>query len=280
MLALRDKLTVFHFDGTDYVDHSGACYDFMRDTVEITLDGVDDFLYVGYYKPITALYAMLPTPATAGGALTLELWNGSAWTAVTMVDDTACFSRSGFLRWSRSDVEVGDIDKTTVHNSELYWFRISASQETVATFQGLSLLFCDERDLRVDDPRVSDTDYLRTETTQINALVSARDEIVQELRNKGELVVDIANGLWRDLSSWDLLEVEQVRYAAVNLALSKIYMGLSDREDDVWYVKATLRRQAYESLIKNMLIAVDNNDNGVKDGSETNKVWGTAEMYR
>jgi hypothetical protein len=191
------------------------------------------------------------------------------------MDDTDSLERSGFVTWESV------AEKKEMCGTDQYWYRIVVDAECTLTLGGISLLFCDTRDLLSEDPRIADSDYLRGETSQIHALVAARDEIIQSLRNRGMLVVDQSTCRWKDLTSWDLINVEQVRNAAKWCAISIIYRNLSDSLNDTfWQRHQHFQKKCNDCLKTLTLLSVDENDDGELTEAETQKSWRYGSMIR
>jgi len=113
------------FDNLSTVqDFSDEAENYIRDTFEIYQESTEVF-YVGYRKPFNSFFTELSQVSSTVEPLTVEYWNGTAYTAVPgLSDKTRGYSRSGFVDFSR---EITDWAKNTVDSVELYWVRVSAS---------------------------------------------------------------------------------------------------------------------------------------------------------
>ncbi len=90
-----------------------------------------DLLYVGTTDPAAAIFIDVgDTPISAGQAIaTLKYWNGSAWAAVTGLEDgTTGFSKSGWLTFAhQSDISKYRMTSSTFY---IYWYQITIPQSS------------------------------------------------------------------------------------------------------------------------------------------------------
>lgn len=68
MLQLKNKLTILHDDNGSFSDFSNEALAFDRDTFTTDLNQNEDYLYVGYYKPINNFFVELGTANTNAGS--------------------------------------------------------------------------------------------------------------------------------------------------------------------------------------------------------------------
>lgn len=262
MLRTRNKLSVFHDDNSSFADYSNEALDFDRDTISITLHQSEDYLYVGYYKPISAFYIELGTANTNAGSFTGEFYNGTTWVSLEgLHDDTKSFTRSGFITWDRNQT---DEDNTTVNSTDKYWYRFRPSVTHSATvINGLNIVFADDQDLKREFFEISD--FLPSgESSFILTHVACRDHIIQVLRNAGYEKRNSAM-LREDLTAFDLLELGEIKLAATYLALSKIFSNIQDDEEDIWRQKSQDYMSLYSKSQKNGFLSLDLDDDGIKD---------------
>lgn len=99
--------------------------------ITITLDtqANNECLYVGFWQPVDGITFTLGTNLNATGSaeLTVEYWNGSAWTALTISDGTeqsadTPFSQSGTISWTY--IAVGTEKPRRINGLTLFWYRI------------------------------------------------------------------------------------------------------------------------------------------------------------
>lgn len=268
MLNYENKLYVYHDDDSSFSDYSYEALDFARDTFTIEMVAADDYLYVGYRKPINAFYVDFDTANTNANTLAGEYYNGSSWTAMTeLVDETKGFTRSGFIQWERP-TDPDDQVTVTVNSQSAYWYRFKPSADHSSTvINGLNIVFADDEDLKkewfeVTNHRASGEDSF------ILTHVACRDDIIQHFRNESFTKRDPNTERLENLDAFDLLDIKEIRVAAKHLALHKIYMNLSDSVDDVYFQKATYHRSMYGDAINLAFLTFDHDDDGVKDAGD------------
>lgn len=257
MLNKYDYLSVLYYKSSAYTDYTVAAADFDRDSVSITLD-TTEYIYLGFYKTISDVYFHLTTPNTNTGVISLQYWNGSAWTAATnLIDQTKGFTRSGFIKWDRPT------DRDVVINTVTQkWYRIAIGTKTSAmVIKGINLTFCDDWDLKQENSDIlADTFLVGTDTSHIKIYQAVTSQIIQKLRNKGYTITG-----QKILTKWDLLKIEEVKVAATYLALHKIFMNASDSTDNF-----KTRADYYLNLFNEYMgsLSIDTSDDGVEDTAE------------
>jgi len=262
MIDKRIQLDVFEDNNGTFTDHSVNAVDFVRDTFEVTLATGTDYLYVGFYKPVSALYAEISTVNTNAATMTVESWDGTAWTAVEHRDETKGLTRSGFVTWTRQNV-VEEDDRATVNSVKQEWVRFSFDVTTSATtFAGLNLVFADDESLKVEFPQITDPRILTSGfSSNIVHHVAARDMIVQDLRTRGYIKYDSDN-VRENMTQWDLLDVYEIKEAAKYAALAKIFFILSDDVEDNWWHKHKEYDEKYQRTMQMARLTFDADDDG------------------
>lgn len=268
MIKVDEKLNILHDDNGTFSDYTSKAASFGRDSFTFTFATSEDAFYVGFYKPINVFYVNLETANTNTSQLSIEYYNGTAFSSLDgSHDDTSGFSRSGFIRWDRNQE---DESKTTVNGLEKYWYKITTDSTTTAlTFSGVNIVFSDDEDLKREMYEISDSGfYPGSETSHILTHVAARDEIIQELRADGRYKEDFNTGKLKDITSFDLLDISQVKVASTYLTLSKILMASSDASDDIFMTKSSMYRSLYNKAMQTMYLSVDEDDDGILDRYE------------
>lgn len=265
MIDPRTKLDVLHDADGSFTDFTDSACDFSRDAFSVTLDSSTDYLYVGFTKPINAFYVELETPNTNANTLTLERYNGSSWVELIANDETKGFTRSGFVTWSRPMAHYS----TEINGKSRYWYRLRPSVTHSETLvRGLNLVFCDDNSLKQEFYEITNSSLLPSgQSSHIMSHVSARNHIIQELRNAGFIKINATTGQ-ENLNQWDLLDIFEVREAAKFLALSKIFFNLSDEIDDNWFKKHVEYSDKYSTTIKAVRLSLDTDDDGEEDSNE------------
>ena len=270
MIESKSILQVKSYISGVYSDITYKMREFQRDIITESLE-TTDYLYVGYDKPINCFYINLNS-SLIESSMNMEYYNGSSWVSLDgLEEDTIGLSRSGFIRWNREQ-----INQTihTIDNSNKYWYRLSCnSVRTNLILAGINLIFSNDYDLLMEQPYITMTEFLGGQTSHILIHNSVKNEIIQYFRTKDYYKTD-SNGLKQDINIWDLLEIDEVKQAAILLAISKIYFNQSDAKGDVWESKAYEYRARYTKIIEAGSLSIDFNDNGKKDIDEnkTNKL--------
>lgn len=263
------KLTVLHDAGGLFSDLSDDATDFIRDSFTFTLTSATDYLYIGYYKPFNTVYSHFDTAAVAAGTFTAEYYNGTAWTALSLEDQTKGFSRSGFIFWDKSNMAQISVDSKSA-----YYIRLKPTSDLTATVRGINLIFSDDNALKQEFFEIDNETLLPPgETSHLVHHVAARNTIVQMLRNQGYLKVTDGSSVEKQITQWDLMDIHQVRQSAVYLTLSKIFFLLSDSQEDTWWVKYKEYQMKFEDSFRLIRLTVDQDDDGQTDVAETNELF-------
>ncbi len=277
MIDTRLRLSVFHDDNGVFANKSDEALDFSRDTFSITLVAAEDYLYIGFYKPIGAVYCEIATVNTNANTFAMQYYDGTTWSSLEGTRDlTKGFTRSGWIAWTRPT----DWTETAVNSSTMYWVRLRPSvTHSATTVAGINLILADDYDLQTEFPNVIDTGFIPTgEVSHIRTHTAVRNQLIQDLRNRGYLKLDAA-GDWQSITPWDLLDIEEVKQAATYLALSKIFFNYSDDETDHWRSKSKYFEAKYKSNLELIKLTVDSDDDGAVDDAER-QTFRVSRMYR
>jgi hypothetical protein len=273
------KLTVYHDANTVFTDLSKECLDFSRDTVSVTLAASTSYLYVGFRKPINSIYINLDTPNTNACTLSMQFYNGTSWTSLADAqDDTKGLTRSGFITWSRNQLLDSEY---TVNSTLKYWVRFQPSVTNSATVvSGISFLFADDQDLKQEVPEIADSNHLAGKVSHVLTHTAVRNQIIQDLRNKDYKHKNLVTGLNEDLTVWDILDANQLKQAAIFLALSKIYFNFSDTTDDKYDQKSKSFEAKYNKALDLARLSIDDNNDGKIDTFEQLKEFSQMRIRR
>lgn len=88
-----------------------------------------DRVYFGASLRNARLTFDFSTVNTGGGTITAEYWNGTAWTALTIVDGTNAFTQDGTISWTVPT----NWTTNTVNSVLAFWVRFSFSNTTSTT---------------------------------------------------------------------------------------------------------------------------------------------------
>lgn len=264
MIDMKTALSVKHEDSGSFDDYSSKASQFERDAFTFTLDSSTGYLYVGYRKPINSVYFNCKTEGYTESSITLEYYNGAAWTQLDHSDDTLGFMRPGFVKWSRpEDHSSNDVDGETQ-----YWYRLSVSDTRVdLEFKGINLVFSDDYELSLEDSFVTTQRGLGGKDSHILTHTAVRNEILQKF-NKVDYYKLNSSGYKEDINAWDLHDITEVKLAAAYLALSKIYQNMTDDPDGFEEHKSKNYYKQFEKFINIARLSLDVNDDGKKQPSE------------
>jgi hypothetical protein len=259
----KAKYTIFHDDNGSFVDLTENASDLTRDNFSITLIAAQDKLYIGLHKPFGVLYTELVIPNTNANEFTAEVWDGSAWVEASLTDETKGFTRSGYMYW-----ESEDMTTKTVNGVDKFYMRLTPSaNHTATTFRGINLVFADDSALKSEFFEINNANILPTgEVSHIGTHVASRNYILHQLRNHYNKIN--STGILEKINQFDLIDIFEIREAAVFLSLSKIFFNLSDNPEDHWWLKYREYQDKYEQKIIMARLSIDKNDDGISDASE------------
>ena len=131
-----DKVFFFDASTNNYIDETSDAK-FSDSTDPNTLNDVllppqqttaeGDAIYFGGYQPFKAIQIYLTTPGSYSDiSIVWEYWNGSAWTTLTVTDESNGFKNTLQKIWEVTFTPPTDWAKTTVNGVEAYWVRARA----------------------------------------------------------------------------------------------------------------------------------------------------------
>ena len=278
MIDQKSRLNILHDDNSVFTDYSHKMTTFGRDALTLTLTSIEDYIYVGFDKPINSVYVDITTQNGSEGTSAFEYYNGTTYIAVDNAsDDTLGLYRSGFIQW---DKEQENQAKSTVNSIEMYWYRIKPSVDrTAIAISGIGLVFSDDYELSLEQPYINGTEFLGSESSHIKTHTAVRNEIIQKFRNKDYIKYN-DQGEKEDINIFDLHDIHEIRMAATYLALSKIYFQMSDNAEDIWYNKSQVYEEKFIKYINIARLSLDTNDDGVVDIGENKANFQTRFMSR
>lgn len=279
MIDKRSSLIIKHDDNGVFTNHTHRMATFGRDNVTLTILSAEDYIWVGFHKPINAIYIDVVTADVTESILECSYWNGSAYVdTTTLTDDTLGLFRAGFVKWDR---ELTDQAKSVLDGEEMFWYRVKPNVDRAGlVLSGINLVFSDDYELSLEQPYISDSEFLGTEVSHIKTHSAVKAAIIQKFRNKNYIKYNNITGDREDITCWDLLDIEEVKLAATYLALSKIYFQLSDNADDVWSSKATYYEEKFEKFINIARLSLDIDDDGLESTGENKKPFKTRYFNR
>jgi hypothetical protein len=264
MIDPAARFSVIKSDNGAFSNVSTDAADLTRDNFLFTMVAAEDYIYVGYSKPFSALYAEFVTPNTNAADLEAEIYNGTAWVSQQVDDETKGFTRSGFIFWDKSAMM-----STSVNAVERYWIRFVPSVDTTAiSFRGINMIFADDNSMVSEFPEILNSNLLPAgQTSHILTHVASRNHILHSLRNHYQKA-GVNDSFLTKINQFDLIDVFEIREAAMYLSLSKIFFNLSDAPDDNWWTKYKEYQDKYEEKMTVARLSIDENNDGVDDNNE------------
>ena len=269
-----DKLTVFKELSSVFTDVSDEVFNYIVDSTMINLN-VSDFIYVGFEKPFYNLYAELSVFNALSTTISVEYNTSSGFTSVpNLTEETNGFERSGFIKWGNT---ITDWEASTVNSVELFWARISVSSliTSTTTLDGLNIVFANDNDLAEEYRRINS--FRDSNDSSFIAIhQSIRKKIVQKIRNQGNAKrsrvlfgnIDVNIGDIKNMTQWDLLDIDEIREAAKFYALEKIFNNASDSVDGKFQQLATQFKRSGDEAFQVFLLTLDKDDDGIVDPDE------------
>lgn len=263
---MSEKLNVY-FNSTNY---SEELTDFLEETQALTITN-SDYIYFGLNKPFNNLYFYYDTPNSSKVSFTVEYYDGSSWqNVINLNDDTKKQTRSGFVSWQEADDNT-DIEEVEINSITQYWYRFQPASTVNITAKAFGVIFSQDRDIFQTRPVLNDTDFrtavVSSDTDYMRVHLETKEDIIQNIRNKGIKKYQNEDDpdrlkFYRNINEWDLFDIDEVKVAAKNLALAKIYYSLSDNIDDKWYQEATRFNDVYNHSIDYAMVSLDKNNDG------------------
>jgi hypothetical protein len=269
-------------------DYTEELNDFLEETVAVVVTSSDP-LYFGKEKPLNNLYIKYETPSVSKISYDIEYFDGNNWVSVlNLNDDTKKQTRSGFITWQEADDNTV-IEETTVDSVSNFWYRMVPTADSTVTITAMGVLFSQDRDIFQARPALDDVDFrsavVGSDTDYTRVHLEIKEQIIQDIRNDGILKYQSENEperlkFYRNITEWDLFDIDEIKQAAKNLALSKIYFSLSDATDDKWEQEA---RRFNSNYVKNMDLAhisLDRDNDGKLQQYENIKAVKSTRMSR
>lgn len=260
-MDLRTRLDIL-LSQPQFTDISADAQDFRRDNISLQLQSLD-LLYVGFRKPINALYFAFEEAGADTHEIQVEYFSKDGWKVLQIADGTKGFSRNGFVSWNR----VSDADKSAVNDVSNHWLRISVNQTSgepaplECVLQGLNLVFSDDNDISAETPALVDPRFVpKGQNSHILQHVATKNYIIGRLRNLG--YVKHINDNEENIDQWDILDIYEIRNAANYYTISQIYFNLSDNPDDQYWNKYKEYERKFEESFSLARLRIDQNDDG------------------
>ena len=218
-----------------------------------------DFFYIGFKGRFASRYFDIGTVNSNSANITVEYWNGTAWTEVEdLVDQTAGFTQSGFISWlNMTDWQPREQDPIVSDGGEvlkMFYIRLSTdtSFSVGTTLESVINLYSDDDLVRNLFPEIiSDDRYLPPGRTNfLEQHFEAKNRVVRRMKQKN-LIEDEAQII-------DINEVaEAAAWAMIIIVLSPI---ATSEELSLILLRA---KNNFESELSRINKNVDLNEDGV-----------------
>lgn len=261
---MRDLTHLFDDNGT-FSDNSLDLNNYLQDDVALSWVAAEDNQYIGLYKPFYGLYFELTSAASVAPSLSIEYWNGSAWSALNIFDETKDLARSGFIRWDR---ELEDWEEVDVNGVSKFWLRLRASNDFDLTYRGINIVFSNDSDLTAEQNDIVSKYKAKGDVSMIRYHVAARNEIIQSLRNSGYSTQQNESSTTNQITQWDILDIDEPRQASKFLTLAKVWFDNSNETDDKSWQRYTENYSHFGAAYKLFFQTLDKDDDGKKDANE------------
>lgn len=273
-MQIKDKILTIYKNESDNLT-KGL---YKVDGLETLLLTTNDFLYIGYKKPISQLFIELETANTNNSILTIEKYNG-AWTEVDGWDETEGFKQSGFILLDSFDNET----KTTIASEEMYWIRISLDVNSSSmSVRLINLIFSNLEDLLNDEPDIKKY-YPADLDSHIFSFVAAREYILRKINNAGKYKYKESTKEISQINQFDLFDINELREASNYYSLYKIFMNISDASDDIYSTKAQAyfnKFKASYKVFEGSMLSIDLDDSGSESEAEKSASIQTTKLRR
>lgn len=260
MIKQNNKRLEVIFDG---VDHSLASGSFINEeSFSATLTN-SDYFTLGYKKQLSFYFVELITPNTVSGlTLTAEIYNGTTWDSIELLDETRGFTKSGFLFLPQGHGGVSDGTNVKVR------FQLSGTSSSIE-FNAINLVFCNYEDLKGENSAV-DKFLARGKTSFIAEMETATQEILTDINNSGKN--KYSGERFDRFTRWDVFDLEDVRNACKQKVFAKMHDNRSDSDNpDFHERKAALYEERYNAKFQAFAgskLSLDLNDDGEESESE------------
>ena len=254
-------LKVIHDDNGSFVDFSKKAKTYIQDSFQIQFVSAEDSFYLGLYKPFFAIYPQIDTITSSTSLLEVQYYNGSSFTAVTLIEEeTDTLNRGGLITWEKPS----DWTASSINGEELYWIKLDIA-DCDLTFAGLNVLFSSDADLKKEQYDI-ELHLPKNANSFAHYHEAARDEIVQRMRNSGKATY--SSQIFNDFAKWDFLDVSQIRQASKFLVLAKVMFDASTEIDDKYYQKHRDYMDMFGEAFKLYFLSWDKDNDGEVDTNE------------
>ena len=235
------------------------------DSVQTTIDlTTADHIYLGFHGRFASRYIQIHTANNTASVLSAQYWDGTTWSDVDdFIDQTASggktLSQSGFISWVNKTNWVVRSMTGIDSDVELFWIRLSVSQDLGASTKLHSVLniFSDDSILRAYFPElVTDTNYLPSgKTNFLQQHMAAKDLVTLRLKQR-KMIQDESQ----------IIDSNDVSVAAVYAAAMLILQPIATSPASEALFKTA--QMGFDQEISKVSFAVDQDSDGIVDEEE------------
>jgi hypothetical protein len=237
------------------------------------LVAAEDYIYIGQQYPFNSLHVQSSVANTASATISVEFWNGGAWTAcVDVLDETSSggktLAQSGVIRFNTKrndtwqvvqDTSSDPMDSlSTLYIFNNYWIRIKASASLSETTAISKVGYCltDDATLSSLDADINEylTSWATGKASWMDQMVLASQHVVIDLKNKNLIQ-----------SQAQIVQInEDVKLLTAYRTLLLIYPNLGEK----YGPRRDFIEKQYVSLLASIKPYIDTNNNAKLDYKE------------
>ena len=268
-------------DNTVLNDFSPSLGDYFANTETIALGSAEDSIMIGSYLPWNHRYIDVSTANDQTAALSVEIWDGSDWTAAAdIVDETASagasLAQSGYVfftvdkdsKWGRenSTEDITALSSMKIYN--MFWARFTWNADLNANtaLNYIGWRFSNDNELGSYYPDLLDAALLDSfesgKTNWNDQHFIAADHILMKLEGRGEI--------WTPNT---ILEPSRFLHASIEKTAEIIFKALGDDYED----NRKNASSEFHKLINSPVKDLDSNQDGFQQTSERREKIG---IYR
>jgi hypothetical protein len=257
-------------------DISREMSDFLGQTATLDITAASDHIYIGSDLPFNHRWIEVSTANDQTSAISIDLWNGTAWTpAVDVIDETSVggvtLSQSGILSWQidrynpswiRQDRTSLMTDLSTLRIFDMFWVRLtfSANLKNTTAIKYVGHKFSSDEDLAVEYPDLGASDvmdaYSTGKTNWNDQSFAAAEYIIQDLREMGVVVSKNQVLDWSSFKKASIHKTAEIIYSAFG-------EGRKESRDEA--------RKNYRQNLQIKAFNVDENKDGDLEPIETTR---------
>lgn len=259
MLTNRRKIRTI-LNATDTTSETLSIHDSPLSFVLTTADS----FYVGFHEKFSTRYFALSTVNSNSTVLSVNYWDGSAWSSVDdLIDQTSGFTKSGFVSWINEENwqkrELSPIVSNDGEENKLYWIQIKVSADLSAgtALQSVLNLFSDDESVRALYPEfITDARFLPPGRTNfLSQHLEAKNRVVRRMIQK-RLIQEESQ----------VIDINEVAEAAIHAFVDIILTPIATSDDMTLILQRA--RDTFESELSQVRLGLDLDKSGKVSDAE------------